>query len=46
MLDFPKLYYQGYDGVEIYMASEDIYFEFYGWDVDTLLLWNPDVMIF
>ena len=46
MLNFPELYFQGYDGFEIYMASNDIYFDFYGWDVDTLLIWNPGVMIF
>ena len=44
-LDFEKLIEYEYDGIEVYMSSPDIYWTFYGWDVDSLLVFNPDILI-
>jgi hypothetical protein len=35
----------GYDGIEIEINSVDIYFDMYGWDVDSILIFNPDIII-
>lgn len=35
-----------YDGVEVKIGDRwsDFYFYLYGWDVDTLVVWNPEVV--
>lgn len=45
-LNYNQLYEMGYDGIEIFMASSNIRSTFWGWDADSLVLWNPDVIIF
>lgn len=41
-IDFEYLEKVGYDGLEISMDDYDMYMKFYGWDVDSLLLFNPN----
>ena len=45
-INFEWLMIHGYDGIEVLINTEEIYFKLYGWDCDTLLIFNPDVMIF
>jgi hypothetical protein len=41
-LDFEKLA-QDYDAIEVSISSdEQLYYDLYGWDVDSLLVMNPD----
>ena len=42
--DFEKLCIDGYDAIEVYM-NDIIYFDLYGWDVDSLLVLNPNCVI-
>lgn len=43
-LDFEKLA-EEYDAIEIYAGSNrDLYFKFYGWDCDSILIMNPDII--
>lgn len=44
-INFQHLVELGYDGLEIFIFSEEVYFSFYGWDVDSLLVFNPDIII-
>ena len=39
--DFNKLCIAGYDAIEVYM-TDTIYWNLYGWDVDSLLVLNPN----
>lgn len=41
-LDFEDLLEQGYDAVEVHVTTYDIYFKFYGWDCDSILILNPN----
>lgn len=42
-LDFEALAKQ-YDVVEILASKDDLYFAFYGWDIDSILVMNKDVI--
>lgn len=42
--DFEKLQEMDYDGIELELNSYDIYMAMYGWDVDSLLVFNPDII--
>lgn len=47
-LDIKRIYHY-YDGIEVIMSNDYINFHnnriFYSWDVDSLCVWNPDVII-
>ena len=44
ILDFEKIY-QKYDAVEINISSDYmLYYFLYGWDCDSVLVMNPDVI--
>lgn len=42
--DFNKLCIAGYDAIAVYM-TDTIYWNLYGWDVDSLLVLNPDCVV-
>lgn len=48
-LDICKLYNDGYDGIELIHGDNytNIHYSdiFYTWDVDCIVIWNPDVII-
>lgn len=51
-LDFEKILADGIDGLEVHMSKdqpEDImqglYFTLYGWDCDSILIMNPDIVV-
>jgi hypothetical protein len=43
--DFEKLIDAGYDGMAVTMDN-NLYFSLYGWDCDSLLVFDPNCMIF
>ena len=44
-LDFEELMRQGYDAVEVNLsACHGLYWSLYGWDCDSILVMNPDVV--
>lgn len=52
-IDFEKLLADGVDAVELHLSEEDrtncgfmdgLYWELYGWDCDSILILNPDVV--
>lgn len=51
-LDFEKLLAEGWDAVELHLSEEKsccgflegLYWQFYGWDCDSILIMNPDVV--
>jgi len=43
--DFEALELMGFDGLEVEINTWDIYMGLYGWDVDSILIFNPDVII-
>ena len=45
VLDFEKLA-QEYDAMEVLISKDQrLYWDLYGWDCDTLLVFNPDVIV-
>ena len=45
-LDFVKMQEEGYDGIHIDAGSEYcLYWAFYGWDVNSIAIWNPDQIV-
>lgn len=45
-LDFEKMARDGWDGVEVLMCSyHQLYWHFYGWDVDSLAIWNAEQIV-
>jgi hypothetical protein len=45
-LDFEKLLEQGYDAVELVLsANYQLYWTLYGWDCDSIVVMNPDVIV-
>ena len=44
-LDFEGLVKMGYDAVELHLSEDGrLYNELYGWDVDSLLVFNPKII--
>ena len=52
-IDFEKLLADGVDAIELHLSEEDLsnrdfmeglYWELYGWDCDSILIMNPDVV--
>lgn len=53
-LDFEKLLADGWDAIELHLSEEDrsccpdwhdgLYYQLYGWDCDSILIMNPDVI--
>ena len=53
-LDFEALMEQGYDAIELHFSEEDksccgfmegLYWALYGWDCDSILIMNPNVIV-
>ena len=53
-LDFEKLLESGVDAIELHLSEEDVsnltvceglYWSLYGWDCDSILIMNPDVIV-
>lgn len=53
-IDFEKLLADGVDAVELHLSEEDLtgcglfeglYYRLYGWDCDSILIMNPDVVV-
>lgn len=52
-LDFEALMEQGYDAIELHLSEErssidfmkGLYWSLYGWDCDSILIMNPEVII-
>ena len=45
LLDFEKLE-ETYDAVEVSISSDfDLYYKLYGWDCDSIVIMNPDVVV-
>lgn len=45
-LDFEKMAKAGFDGMEISISKyPQLYWFLYGWDVDSICIWNPKVII-
>ena len=43
-LDFEKLS-EGYDAIEVFISKdEQLYWDLYGWDCDSILIMNPDII--
>ena len=42
--DFKKLISLGYDALEIELNTDEIYWGMYGWDVDSIVVFNPLVI--
>ena len=43
-IDYDSIIADGYDGVELYMNNE-LYWYLYGWDCDSIVIFNPNVVI-
>lgn len=44
--DFEKLMGDGWDAIELVLSSDwNLYFEMYGWDCDSIVILNPDVIV-
>ena len=42
-IDFEKLYKDGWDAVEV--KIKNLYWDLYGWDCDSIVIMNPDIII-
>ena len=53
IIDFEECFRQGYDAVELCWYGEeyhrnrkdDLYFNLYGWDCDSIVILNPDIVV-
>lgn len=46
VLDFEKLLAEGYDAVEVSITADPrLYMALYGWDCDSILVMNPEVIV-
>ena len=45
-LDFEQLVRDGYDGVELFLSDDQrLYWDLYGWDCDSIVIFNPNCII-
>lgn len=44
-IDFEKLMNIGYDAMEVHVTTNDIYMKLYGWDCDSIIVFNKDCII-
>lgn len=45
ILDFEALKEAGVDGIELHLSEDHrLYWELYGWDCDSILIMNPDIV--
>ena len=44
--DFEKMVEDGVDAIKLNLSKGDyeLYYEFYGWDCDSILIMNPDII--
>lgn len=43
--DFEKLLSDGFDAMELFLSEDnELYWDLYGWDCDSILVMNPDVV--
>lgn len=43
--DFDAMRNEGYDGMEVIISNDPtLYLALYGWDADSIVIWNPDVV--
>ena len=43
--DFEKLLSDGVDAIELFISDDrELYWSLYGWDCDSILIMNPDVV--
>lgn len=46
LLDFEELRSQGWDAIEVSLTADPrLYWALYGWDCDSILILNPDVIV-
>lgn len=45
IIDFESMVEDGFDGMEVLMDSWDTYMAMYSWDVDSLLVFNPEIIL-
>lgn len=46
LIDFEKMKQNGFDAIELHLSEDwDLYYELYGWDCDSILIMNPDIVI-
>jgi hypothetical protein len=50
-IDFEKLIEMGYDAVELHLSDDgyefgtSLYYKLYGWDCDSIVIMNPDIVV-
>jgi len=44
-IDFEAIVKDGFDGIEVLISSSDVYMAMYSWDVDSLLVFNPEIIL-
>lgn len=45
-INFEQMIFDGYQAIEVLINTQKIYWDLYGWDCDSLLVFDPEIMIF